>query len=268
MNGTDLAERVTIDGIIAAYEALAAQLRESEAKGHAANAALCAALSSPTLGLPKPPDAEREIRYIRAQVWSAIFDRIGVWRLCSVKRAEGLRRQIQADIDSRHAYGSQRSDVEPLPELTAASVRAVLDGFARGADSMIDEAIAEVFDWLRPRERSKAAEYKTNDPWVIGAAVVVPYACELWCGKYGLRTHARDNFMALENVFRHFDGRAVADASAMSEIHAALQTGTAEGATSYYRFRCCKNSNVHLRFTRPDLVARVNARAGGMALRV
>jgi hypothetical protein len=39
------------------------------------------------------------------------------------------------------------------------------------------------------------------------------------------------------------------------------------GETEYFAFRCFRNHNLHLRFKRPDLVAKINQIAGGNALR-
>ena len=45
----------------------------------------------------------------------------------------------------------------------------------------------------------------------------------------------------------------------------AAKDGT--GETEYFRFRCFRNRNLHLEFKRLDLVAKLNAVAGGMRLR-
>ena len=45
----------------------------------------------------------------------------------------------------------------------------------------------------------------------------------------------------------------------------AAKDGT--GETEYLRFRCFRNRNLHLEFKRLDLVAKLNAIAGGMRLR-
>ena|SRR5439155_23407886 len=40
-----------------------------------------------------------------------------------------------------------------------------------------------------------------------------------------------------------------------------------DGETDYFRFKCFRNRNLHLEFKRLDLVAKLNAVAGGMRLR-
>ena len=45
----------------------------------------------------------------------------------------------------------------------------------------------------------------------------------------------------------------------------AAKDGT--GETDYFRFRCFRNRNLHLEFKRLDLVAKLNAVAGGLRLR-
>jgi hypothetical protein len=42
---------------------------------------------------------------------------------------------------------------------------------------------------------------------------------------------------------------------------------TGSGETEYFRFKCCRNHNLHLEFKRLDLVEKLNAIAGGMRLR-
>jgi len=50
-------------------------------------------------------------------------------------------------------------------------------------------------------------------------------------------------------------------------IDAIEATKDGTGETEYFRFKCFRNRNLHLEFKTLDLVAKLNAVAGGMRLR-
>lgn len=59
-------------------------------------------------------------------MWSHVIDRLGIWRLCSTKRAEQLRAQLSLD------YRRHRDEVtEELPEVTEENVLGLMNGNSR-----------------------------------------------------------------------------------------------------------------------------------------
>lgn len=73
---------------------------------------------------------------------------------------------------------------------------------------------------------------------------------------------------ALENVFTALDGKGSITKTHNGEIIDAINRSTdGTGETDYFRFRACRNRNLHLEFKRLDLLARLNQIAGGARLR-
>lgn len=128
----------------------------------------------------------------------------------------------------------------------------------------------EVFDAMRPRSDDR--KYKTNRLYETGERVVLTWMVEPnWIGGWRVRYDHKQRFTtALESVFRGLDGKGYASHTSQhgSELEDAIcSSASGRGETEYFEFRCFKNGNLHLRFKRPDLVARLNQVAGGMRLR-
>lgn len=168
------------------------------------------------------------------------------------------------------------NDKVTLPPITDESVRSFVDRFAAEMPVMIGEAVREVFDWLRPRSTAKVSRLKTNQKNArleLGPKVVIG-SCLNWSspnGKpgYGIRHSYRQNFVAMENVFRNLDGAGSFTRNWQSDVEMAIEASGIEGRgeTPYFRFACFGNMNLHLWFLRPDLVAKINQIAGGKNLR-
>ncbi len=80
--------------------------------------------------------------------------------------------------------------------------------------------------------------------------------------------HYRElHIRAIDNVFHALDcnGTIKTHRGPLIDAIEAVKDGT--GGTDYFRFRCFRNRNLHLEFKRLDLVAKLNAVAGGMRLR-
>ena len=191
---------------------------------------------------------------MRRSAWQALVERLELRRLMSVRRWEELQRDLQ------------RGDV---PEITEETVFGMAQGFASKLDDMLAEAVAEVFDWLRPA-RSK---YKTNSEYEVPEKVVLSYVVESWDRRWAHRWQVNYRYeaqlSALENVFSALDGKGSITKGHYSQISQVIKAPGYDGAgeTPYFRFRTFRNGNMHLWFLRPDLLARFNALAGGKRLR-
>jgi hypothetical protein len=73
-------------------------------------------------------------------------------------------------------------------------------------------------------------------------------------------------YVALENVFSALDGKGSIARNYRTELETAMRV-SAQGETTYFRYRACKNRNLHLEFKRLDLLQKFNAIAGGKRLR-
>lgn len=198
---------------------------------------------------------DEAVRIMRRAAWSAIVDRLELRRMMSMKAWKDHEREA--------------ADSEPLP-ITEQTV----NGFARYVfsqlHSMHEDAVREIFDWLRPHDVSDR-RYATNSLYEIGKRVVLERVVEVaWqrAGGYSVNYHHEQNLTALENVFTALDGNGMINEGHYSLLSAAIKACVGGvGETDYFRFRCFKKGTLHIEFKRPDLVAKLNAIAGGKTLR-
>lgn len=262
-----LANRQTIVELVTAYERAAAGIRVGFARIARAENELTAAFDSGEFkytfsvrdrhnrGAINFDDPEPYIKQLEREVWRALVERLEVRRMCSIKRAAEIDRQLER---------------EELPELTVENVAAWAKGIRDNLGNMLQEAVEEVFDWLRPHGH----RYKTNSEFEIGRKVILTWMLDTSWGysqNFRVNYNYHKYFVALENVFTGLDGKGtIAKGSHQSKLADAINTtpiAVGHGETEYFKFRCFKNRNLHLEFKRADLVAELNKLAGGMRLR-
>lgn len=193
------------------------------------------------------------LEMLKRDVWRCIVDRLEIQRVCSIARWTEITRQLESG--------------EGLPELTVDNVMRWGQAQHRAIPEMIEEAVREVFDLLRP----PGSTYKTNTEYEIGKRVILERAVEAGWGRNGgfmLCYRKEQHIIALENVMQALDGRGFVNKNNRSELYQALRDApNGRGRTTYYKFRAFKKGTLHLEFTRPELVKRLNAIAGGKRLR-
>ena len=194
------------------------------------------------------------ISSLKVDVWRRLIDKMELKRLLSVKRAEELDKALST---------GKLPDGSPLPDITEKGVFDLLRSFAMNVDKFIEDAVKEVFDFLRPRWGN---QYKTNDKFVVGKRVIIPRTVErLWkSDDFRVSYHRQSQIRALDNVFHLLDGKGPVK-SHYGPLYEAVETGPYE--TEYFSFKCFKNGNLHLTFKRLDLVEKLNKIAGGMNLK-
>jgi hypothetical protein len=143
-------------------------------------------------------------------------------------------------------------------------------------DKLVDELTKEIFDWLRPRVDSdgrsyNGGKYKTNNREVIGSRVIRSLMVErAYNGGFHVRYDGESSqrLRTLENLFRALDGKGSTGTGYQSELQTAIEREKrGDGQTEYFRFKACKNGNLHIEFLRADLLAELNRRAGGRNFR-
>ena len=149
-----------------------------------------------------PAGAERAITGMRRAAWQTIVERLELRRMLSIARCAEMGRAL---------------DTETPPPVTEENVQRFVARWAAALPQMVEEAIAEVFEWLRPREQTARADYKTNQKNArleIGERVILTYMVEpAWRGSgYRLRygsgaSNVGARLTAMENVFSALDGR-------------------------------------------------------------
>lgn len=257
----DLAPRLTVAASVAVYTEAMGELRDAFRRIAAAEERLNNAFGNTGYGrdvrVPTSfplsfDDPDRSLEDVRRQVWRSIVERLEVRRMMSIERWKQLDQEL---------------DKGDLPELTVESAEAMARGFAGNLREMLEEAIGEVFEWLRPPR----SEYKRNSELEIGPRVVLRYVVEpSWGGnRVDVNHRYRQELIALENVFSALDGRGQVTKNYVSAIEGELKKlrPGERGETEYFEFRGYANRNLHLRFKRLDLLAKFNAIAGGRRLR-
>jgi hypothetical protein len=211
--------------------------------------------------------ANEAVSILASSAWSVIVDRLGLRSTMSARRFADLEKALR--------------DRRTLPPITEENVRAFAARFSADMAANFAEAVHEVFDWLRPHEDTPRAAYKTNQKNArteLGETVVLSGMIERgWLtqrGPFQVRHgngYASDpaqRLIALENVFRMLDGQGGRAAGHYSDLHGAIDASPdGTGRTGYFAFRAFKNGNLHLRFLRPDMLARFNQIAGGPNLK-
>lgn len=260
---SDLVRRASVDAIVRVYA-------ESEKTIAAACLAVAGAVGAVnetlgSLGLTREVEFGRLDRggsfpwsdpsdclgVMRRQLWRSLVERLELRRMLSIARAKELDSWLDTTTE----------------EITHDSVFGLFRSYAENLPDMLAEAVEEVYGFLRPR-----SALKTNSQYELGAKVILSYWVEGdWNGGLRPNYHRHAEYIALDNVFAALDGRGSIAASWRGELGEAVSASQAEndyrGATRYFRFRACKNGNLHLEFLRRDLVEKFNRIAGGRRLK-
>jgi len=209
--------------------------------------------------LEKP---EETLKLLARKVWRNLVGRLELRELMSLKRIQELDKQLESG--------------EGLPDITVANVLAMLETTLNTAGQMLEEKVFECYENLRPRGWS-LQEYKTNQKSAaagVGRKVIMAYAVQRSYaarGNFEVRYgRNRDELRALDQVFHLLAGAPQNHTSHNGELCDAIYEQTSADKNSfetpYFRGRCFGNGNLHLEFTRPDLVDKFNVIAGGMRL--
>jgi len=257
---TDIAKRETLAAMIGTYQQATLKIEEAYSLLEEAQNSLRAAfLDAPgyRFGANERNNTDvgeiaskAIIARIKKDAWAVIVERMELRRLLSIQR----RNELDAQIEKGE-----------LPELTNESVIALFETSAANVNTYMEEAVKEVFEFLRPRQ----SKYKTNTEFELGKRVILTWQVEKgWNqGTFRVNYHRDKYLSALDNVFSMVDGKGPIKSYHGLLYDAITSSPDGTGKTDYFKFRCCANGNLHLEFLRPDLVTRLNAIAGGNRLR-
>lgn len=254
---TDLVVRETIPALVGCYKLAVKEIEEAYALLEAARNRLRAAfLDGPGYRFDTNErncnDVGKEasdyiINKIKRDAWGVLVERIELRRLLSIKGRDKLDEQMR--------------NGEDLPDITEENIIAMLQSTVANVDNFMEEAVKEIFDYLRP----PASKYKANTEYELGKRVILSYMVEKSYvkGKFSV-SHWHDKYLtALDNVFSVIDGKGTIKTYNGPLYDAIKNCEEGTGETDYFRFKCYMNGNLHIEFKRDDLVARLNAIAGG-----
>src|SRR5690606_15500029 len=109
------------------------------------------------------------------------------------------------------------------------------------------------------------APYRRNSEWKLNRKIIRPHVIRYECYRtayYRCTHYAASHVTALDNIFHMLDGKGPVKEYKGSLVSAIEASEDGTGETEYFRFRCCKNGNLHLEFKRADLLALFNRIAG------
>lgn len=191
---------------------------------------------------------------IKREAWSYIVDKTQIKTLLSIKRQEELSKQL---FDERNE--------NPLPEITEENIFSFINNTAGKAGDLVEEAIQEVFEILRPHKQYH--NFKTNSEFEIGSKVFF----EWWMDtSYGFCHFRRDNEMrAIDKLFHLLDGKPTPQYphGVVTIIEEAIRAKQRNAETEYFKMSWFKKGSFHIEFKRLDLVKELNKKAGGMRLK-
>lgn len=264
----DLAKRTTVTELVGAYQQAAANIREGYRLVHEAEVALNKAFTTEgsVTGLYIRDrsnfrghfnDPTPVLDNLKRDTWRILVDRLDIKRALSNKAKKQLDEQLERG---------------ELPEITVEEVLGFAQMYIENLPRLLEEAVKEVFNMLRPRS-TWGKKYKTNTEFEIGWRVILSRIIEepRWSNNYMVNYRKTQELTALENVFSALDGKGQMTKGWQSDLQMAIEklphSGNGRGETEYFRFRACKNGNLHLEFKRMDLVKRLNEVAGGKNLK-
>ena len=259
MPGTALIPRQTLVDLLQAVQTARGELAQAFLLMRSAQTRLKACVGAGTGGgydslWPSPLSdynltrtAETVDAFQVQQAWQRIIAQTGLTHWITDARARELHTQLE--------------EGKTLPELTIDNVLATLQALAGDSSKLLDETIAEVWQWLRPCHTT----YKTNKKYRIGEKVIVSYALNDW-GNKTINHHRERQFRSLGTVLSLLDGQGVPVyphdlVTQLNEQLRQVEYGT-WFTVSYLRCKVYENRNAHMVFTRPDLLTELNRRAG------
>jgi len=202
--------------------------------------------------------AEEVKEKIKRSAWRGLLDMLEIRKLLSVRRAREIDNQLE--------------DPANLPEIELGAIYEMFSTLVGSSGEFAREAVFEVYEFLRPRAKSYAAHYKTNQKHArveIGKKVIITRMVEPYYAGYRVYYSHEQDLIALDKVFFMLDGKGIPDGYSSPLVDAINTVGKVSnaGETEYFKFKLYMNSNLHLEFRRMDLVKKLNAVAGGMNLK-
>lgn len=197
--------------------------------------------------------------------WRVLINKLGVRKLMSSKRSAQLDELLEKGYVVNEA--GQRETLPPINEKT---IIGVIMSFVDSAQSFLDEAIREEYDYWKPSPNW--TKHKTNErhTFKLEPKLIKTYAFSVWrCnGKNDLGSLNHDtarHMTALDNIMHMLDGKGQVTGYSGPLVDAIRSAGKASPRTietDYFRAKWFQNGNLHLEFTRKDLLDKFNAICG------
>lgn len=267
--GTDLANRMTIEEMTASYEKAIKLVKLGYDTLDRAQQILESAFGNKygrfnTVGrFPYDSGLENIELNLRRQAWTSIIGRLNIRSMMSIKAVEELDKKLD-DVNKKN-----------LAEITTQNVIDILLGYQQSSSDLIHDVVREVYTFLRPGDmkphwnQEPLRTNQKNGKYDLGGKVILIGVLEHgYAGNFDVRGSSGDKLNQVDKLFHVMDGKSYNHNSYNSPLVTAIRTGVGEGETDYFKFKCCANRNLHLWFKRMDLVKLLNQYANdGTALK-
>lgn len=205
----------------------------------------------------KETAAEVVRRQLHRSVWRVLVDKLDVWKLLSLKRAEELRKRLEEG---------------ELPPINEEEIISMLEAMLQNSREYAEEFALEVYEWLTPGNKSSErweASYATNKRTArdaLGKKVILGWMIDASFGYLRVMYGKTEKLAAVDRLFHLLDGKNPPEGNTYTSplvvaIDRAKESG-GFGETEYFKFRACQNGNLHLEFRRLDLVQKLNEIGG------
>lgn len=203
--------------------------------------------------------------HLHRTAWRVLINKLGIRKMMSSKRSKQLDELLEKGF-----VINEQGQREELPVINEETIIGVIMAFVDNAQSFLDEAIHEEYDYWKPTPNW--TKHKTNEKhtFKLERKLINTYAFNVW--RHGgkndlgtLRCETQRHLTALDNIMHMLDGKGqlsgysgpLVDAIQSKRKH---QERTA--TTDYFRAKWFSNGNLHLEFTRQDLLDKFNVICG------
>ena len=192
---------------------------------------------------------ELVMKELKKDVWAALFKRLEIRKFISLKQCAQMDKSIETG--------------EGLPEMEEGAIFELLKASMDQLDTFFEASCREAVEFMLPRRE----QYKTSTPYDLGKRVILCYAVEPKYGGRGFWNKRENELRQVDTVFHLLDGTGITK-TYRGELGDAIEASPdGIGETPYFRFRCCRNHNLHLEFKRADLVEKLKRVASGNRLK-
>ena len=187
---------------------------------------------------------------IKKSFWKVVVEKTEIKNILSIKKQEELDKSLW-------------EHPETLPEPTEEALFDFINNNFSKAHEYAQEAIIEVFNFLRPGKSQWSNNYKTNQLETIGECVKREGVITV--GTFGrINSHYQAALTAMDSLFHTLDGKRPSEYpnTLTCIIDKGIQDRNSEIETEYFRVKWFKKGSIHIYFKRADLVEKINQLAG------
>lgn len=203
--------------------------------------------------------------HLHRTAWRVLINKLGIRKLMSSKRAQQLDTLLE-----KGEVINEAGERETLPEINEQTIIGVIMSLVDSASTFLDEAIHEEYDYWKPSPNWTKHKTNTKHDFKLERKLIKDFAFSTWKhgGKsevYGLNHNVANHMTALDNIMHMLDGKGQVSGYCgplVDAINGARRDSLRVVTTDYFRAKWFSNGNLHLEFTRQDLLDKFNEICG------